>query len=39
MNKSLSLADWRNLHLHRPFVGMTKSDLVSLGDQLGAPLH
>jgi 7-cyano-7-deazaguanine synthase len=39
MDKALGLADWKDLNLHRPYVEMTKSDLVSLGDQLGAPLH
>ena len=39
MNKALGLADWKDLNLHRPYVEMTKSDLVSLGDQLHAPLH
>ena len=39
MNKVLGLADWKDLNLHRPYVEMTKSDLVSLGDQLEAPLH
>ena len=39
MDKALRLADWKDLNLHRPYVEMTKSDLVSLGDQLDAPLH
>ena len=39
MDKALGLADWKDLNLHRPYVEMTKSDLVSRGDQLGAPLH
>ena len=39
MDTALGLADWNDLNLHRPYVEMTKSDLVSLGDQLGAPLH
>jgi len=39
MDKALGLADWKDLNLHRPYVEMTKSDLVSLGDQLGAPLQ
>ena len=38
MDKALELADWKDLNLHRPYVEMTKSDLVSLGDQLEAPL-
>lgn len=39
MNKALGLADWKDLNLHRPYVEMTKSDIVSLGDRLDAPLH
>ena len=39
MNKALGLADWNDLNLHRPYVEMTKSDLVSLGAELDAPLH
>jgi 7-cyano-7-deazaguanine synthase len=39
MDKALSLADWNTLSLHRPYVEMTKSDLVSLGEELNAPLH
>ena len=39
MDKALGLADWKDLNLQRPYVEMTKSDLVSLGDQLVAPLH
>ena len=38
-DKALGLADWNNLNLHRPYVEMTKSDLVSLGEELNAPLH
>jgi 7-cyano-7-deazaguanine synthase len=39
METALGLADWNDLKLHRPFVNMTKSDLVSLGGRLEAPLH
>lgn len=39
MDTALGLADWNTLSLHRPFVDMTKSDLVSLGAKLDAPLH
>ena len=39
MNKALGLADWKDLNLHRPYVEMTKSDIVCLGDRLDAPLH
>ena len=39
MDTALSLADWNTLSLHRPYVEMTKSDLVSLGEELNAPLQ
>ena len=39
MDRAFGLADWNTLSLHRPFVDMTKSDLVSLGTELNAPLH
>ena len=39
MDKALGLADWKDLNLHRPYVEMTKSDLVSLGAEIDAPLH
>jgi 7-cyano-7-deazaguanine synthase len=39
MDTARSLADWNTLSLHRPYVEMTKSDLVSLGEELNAPLH
>ena len=39
MNKALGLADGNDLNLHRPYVEMTKSDLVSLGEELNAPLQ
>jgi 7-cyano-7-deazaguanine synthase len=39
METALNLADWEPLRLHRPFVNLTKKDLVELGDQLEAPLH
>ena len=39
MEKALGLADWNNLSLYRPFVDMTKADLVRLGTELGTPLE
>jgi 7-cyano-7-deazaguanine synthase len=39
MEKALGLADWNDLSLYRPFVDMTKADLVSLGTELGTPLE
>jgi 7-cyano-7-deazaguanine synthase len=38
MEKALSLADWQDLKLHRPFVEKTKADLVKIGHDLEAPL-
>ena len=39
MEKALGLADWKDLNLYRPFVDMTKADLVKLGEELGSPLE
>ena len=39
MEKALGLADWKDLNLYRPFVDMTKADLVKLGTELKAPLE
>ena len=39
MEKALGLADWNDLSLYRPFVEMTKADLVRLGTELGTPLE
>ena len=39
METVLNLADWEPLRLLRPFVDLTKQDLVRLGDDMGAPLH
>ena len=38
MGKALGLADWNDLSLYRPFVDMTKADLVKLGKELESPL-
>ena len=39
METALELADWEKLSLHRPFVHLSKTDLVKKGAELGAPLH
>ena len=39
MEKALGLADWNDLRLYRPFVDMTKADLVRLGTEFGTPLE
>ena len=39
MDSAFGLADWKELQLYRPYVEMTKSELVSLGKKLNAPLH
>jgi 7-cyano-7-deazaguanine synthase len=39
METALGLADWKKLSLHRPFVHLSKTDLVKKGAELGAPLH
>ena len=39
MESALGLADWERLSLHRPFVHLSKTDLVKKGAELDAPLH
>ena len=39
METALGLADWEKLSLHRPFVHLSKTDLVKKGSELDAPLH
>jgi 7-cyano-7-deazaguanine synthase len=39
MENALELADWEKLFLHRPFVHLSKTDLVKKGAELDAPLH
>ena len=39
METALGLADWEKLSLHRPFVHLSKTDLVKKGAELDAPLH
>lgn len=33
------IADWHSVRLERPFVGMSKAEIVALGAKLGAPFH
>jgi 7-cyano-7-deazaguanine synthase len=39
MESALGLADWEKLSLHRPFVHLSKTDLVKKGAELDAPLY
>ena len=39
MASALGLADWEKLSLYRPFVHLSKTDLVKKGAELDAPLH
>lgn len=39
MDRALQLADWSKLRLHRPFVKLSKSDIVRLGANLGVPFE
>ena len=39
METALGLADWEKLSLHRPFVNLSKTDLVKKGAELDAPFH
>ena len=38
MDRALSLCDWSDISLYRPFVNMSKADIVTLGTKVGAPL-
>jgi 7-cyano-7-deazaguanine synthase len=35
LHAPLSLADWRKITLHTPFINMSKAEIVSLGHELG----
>lgn len=37
MDRAIGLADWHAVHLQRPFVGLTKADLVRRGAALAVP--
>lgn len=39
MEKSLKLADWNEIKLYRPFVNLTKEELVRHGLELGVPFE
>lgn len=36
---ALQLADWHPVRISRPFIGMTKAEIVALGMKLGAPFE
>ena len=37
LDSAIQLADWRKVSLYRPFVDLTKVDIVRLGDKLKVP--
>ena len=37
METAIGLADWHKVGLYRPFINLTKADLVTLGERLGVP--
>lgn len=39
MSQAFKHCDWHTVNLERPFLDMTKADIVKLGAQLGAPLE
>ena len=39
LDGAIRLADWHEVSLYRPFVDMTKADIVSLGAKLGVPFE
>ena len=38
MDAALRLADWHEVYLNRPFVNLSKADIVKLGSKVRAPL-
>ena len=39
MDKAIQLCDWHKVRLIRPFVNMTKADIVTRGTELGVPFE
>jgi len=39
MDRAAGLCDWHRVHIERPFVNKTKTDIVQLGAQLGVPFE
>jgi 7-cyano-7-deazaguanine synthase len=39
LNAAIGLADWHKVSLYRPFVGITKADVVKLGTELNVPFE
>ena len=39
MEKAIELADWHGVKLERPFVDITKADIVKIGHDLGVPFE
>ena len=39
MNHVMGLADWHHVALNRPFVNLTKADIVKIGSELGVPFE
>jgi 7-cyano-7-deazaguanine synthase len=39
LNAAIGLADWHEVSLYRPFVGITKADVVKLGAELNVPFE
>lgn len=38
MGAAMWMADWHRVKLLRPFIAMTKADIIRVGDQLGVPM-
>lgn len=39
LDKAIRLADWQEVYLNRPFVDLTKADIVKLGSELNVPFE
>ncbi len=39
MGKALGLCDWHQVAIFRPFIALTKGEIVKIGERVGAPMH
>lgn len=39
LDRAIQLADWHQVTLHRPYVGLTKADIAALGAKLHVPFE
>ena len=39
LGEAIKMADWQKVSLHRPFVDITKAEIVKIGHDLGVPFE